>query len=162
MVDQKIIDKFLEWKKEKVKALPIGIFGSRAIVQLFYYVEEASSLVDDKGRKLTSANSQLFPKAKILALGTLTGDYSKLKVGDVVNIKDDFITTRPNQDYAEWRAQCQEDPQHAKDYPAPPKYTFSPHMVSKIYQVDKFEDDVKPENRYTFLLDQTSFLTQDK
>ena len=160
--NQKVIDSFLDWKNKPLPDVKTKILGKKALVELFYYYVPASKFTDADGRPLAKAESQLYPKAKVLAISDKLSEEYNLDTGDIVNLPDDFVGTTENPEWVKWRHFCQEDPQYAQNYDEPAKFVFnlSKHR-DKFYQIDKFAE-VKPEEAFRLLLDERYLLTKDE
>jgi hypothetical protein len=137
------------------------IIGSKILVRLFFYKQEQKSGIlglDGKPIEDQDFKIKLYPYGKVLKMGTnVTEGYNHLQPGDMVHVADELTNVSINPAWLEWMEHRDERPKIK---------TQQPNMfVGNITQwkqyiliADKFKEEQKDEDMFTFAVPQTFIL----
>lgn len=179
---QEVVKKaFEEFKKDTTdieEAKGYKFIGAKVLLRFFYYDppkqessliiggEAAGALIGSaadlvKGKEL-GAKFQLFPIAKVLAVGTgLTGDYADLKPGDIVTVKDDIKGTHLNPEWIHWKENGGAEARPKIQNREPRQFIGNiEQWKSDVFVLDKFKESMDIKDAFTFLLPQMLILSK--
>lgn len=174
---------FQEWKDDNSAveaASKYEFVGSKVLIRLFYFdpPKKDSSLIiggdaatgligiqSDKAKDVeVRSGFKLFPIAKILAVGNgVTGEYSKLKPGDIAVVMDDIKGTHLNPKWLDYMEKGGPNARPKITSAPPPQFIGNlAQWARDIFALDKFKAKYDTEDMMTFLLPQNFILSKYK
>lgn len=174
---------FEEWTQDTSgieEAKRYDFIGSKLLLRLFFYdppKKEKSLIIGGeatqsilgsaadniKGKEI-SAKFQIFPIAKVLAVGkSVTGEFENLKPGDLVTVMDDIKGTHLNPAWIDFMQEGGKDRRPKITSVEPPQFIGNISQWKRdIFMLDKFKERPDIDDAFTFLLPQTFVLSKYK